>query len=243
MSALTMSNQGQKYVSWKEESKNAAVPVWSRPDPTATGPAFKARPINHYRKQLMPADGSGTGNSAVGMPMDTPGGAVNLGTAACGDANYVVKTTIKNDSDCETCRPTKSASTKLDKKYYTDSRAYLRARCQTFDQKSKIGEKTDGFYKSTNCYDLSGCKNKQNVVYKPNNNKFATQGAVSSGSRLLRLKVDTITRNASSFSSAYGHAAQNAGRYNGNFTAPYFLKSKENKCVPFRRKGNMRMCF
>ena len=245
MSALTMSNQGQKYVSWKEESKNAAVPVWSRPDPAATGPAFKARPINHYRKQLMPADRSGTGNSAVGMPMDTPGGAVNLGTTACGDENYVVKTTIKNDSDCETCRPTKSASTKLEKKYYTDSRAYLRARCQTFDQKSNIGEKsgTDGFYKSTNCYDLSKCKNKQNVVYKPNNKKFATQGAVSSGSRLLRLKVDTITRNASSFSSAYGHAAQNAGRYNGNFTAPYFLKSKENKCVPFRRKGSMTMCF
>ena len=254
MSALTMSNQGQKYVSWKDESKNAAVPVWSRPDPTATGPAFKARPINHYRKQLMPANGSGTGNSAVGMPMDTPGGAVNLGTADCNgdDAKYVVKTTIKNDSDCAECvtnnkseKKYYSASTKLDNNYYTDSRAYLRARCQTFDQKSKIGEESktaDGFYKSTNCYDLSGCENKQNVVYKPNNKKFATQGAVSSGSRLLRLKVDTITRNANSFS-AYGHAAQNAGRYNGNFTAPYFLKSKENKCVPFRRKGSMRMCF
>ena len=244
MSALTMSNQGQKYVSWKDESKNAAVPVWSRPDPTATGPAFKARPINHYRKQLMPANGSGTGNSAVGMPMDTPGGVVNLGTTECNDANYVVKTTIKNNPDCATCRPTKSASTKLEKKYYTDSRAYLRARCQTFDQKSRIGEKseTDGFYKSTNCYDLSMCENKQRVIFKPNNKGFATQGAVSSGSRLLKLKLETITQNANSLS-AYGLAAQNAGRYNGNFTAPYFLKSKENKCVPFRRKGSMRMCF
>ena len=245
MSALTMSNNGQKYVSWKDTAKNAAVPVWSKPDPTASGPAFKARPINHYRRQLLPETGSGSGNSAVGMPMDRPGGAVSLGTTECNGPKTVLKTNVANESDYVTCRPKKSASTKIDKKYYTDSRAYLRARCQTFDQKSKIGEavaySTVGF-KSTNCYDLSGCENKQNVIYKPSNNKFATQGAVSSGSRLLRLKVDTITRNANSFS-AYGDAAQNAGRYNGNSTAPYFLKSKENKGVCFRRNGKMTMCF
>lgn len=240
-----MSNNGQKYVSWKDTAKNAAVPVWSKPDPTASGPAFKARPINHYRKQLLPATGSGSGNSAVGMPMDVPGGAVSLGTTDCNGAKTVLKTNVANESDCVTCLPTKSASTKINKKYYTDSRAYLRARCQTFDQKSKIGEAVTGStvgFKSTNCYDLSGCENKQNVIYKPSNNKFATQGAVSSGSRLLRLKVDTITRNAHSFS-AYGHAAQNAGRYNGNSTAPYFVKSKENKGVCFRRNGKMTMCF
>lgn len=243
MSALTMSNNGQKYVSWKDTAKNAAVPVWSKPNPAATGPAFKARPINHYRRQLLPETGSGSGNSAVGMPMDRPGGAVSLGTTDCNDAKTVLKTNVANKSDFVTC-PKKSAPTKIDKKYYTDSRAYLRARCQTFDQKSKIGEKVGVStveFKSTNCYDLSGCENKQ-VIYKPSNKKFATQGAVSSGSRLLRLKVDTITRNADSLS-AYGHAAQNAGRYNGNSTAPYFLKSKENKGVCFRRNGSMTMCF
>lgn len=240
MSALTMSNNGQKYVSWKDTAKNAAVPVWSKPDPTASGPAFKARPINHYRRQLLPETGSGSGNSAVGMPMDRPGGAVSLGTTDCNGAKTVLKTNVANESDCVTCRPKKDKN----QKYYTDSRAYLRARCQTFDQKSKIGEAVAGStagFKSTNCYE-SGCENKQNVIYKPSNNKFATQGAVSSGSRLLRLKVDTITRNANSFS-AYGHAAQNAGRYNGNSTAPYFLKSKENKGVCFRRNGKMTMCF
>ena len=242
MSALIMSNHGQKYVSWKDTAKNAAVPVWSKPDLTASGPAFKARPIKHYRKRLLPESGSGTGYSAVGIPMDRPGGSTNLGTTDCNDAKYVLKTTIDNDSDCVTCRPTKKASTKLNKNYYTDSRAYLRARCQTFEQKTKIGDNVSGnSYKPTNCYDISGCENKPNVVYKPNNKKFATQGAVSSSSRLQRLKVDTITRNAKSFS-AYGDAAENAGRYNGNFTAPYFLKSKENKCMPFRRNGKMTMC-
>jgi len=38
------------------------------------------------------------------------------------------------------------------------------------------------------------CSNKGNLVtiYKPNNKKFSKQGAVSSGSRLDRLKLDTI---------------------------------------------------
>ena len=239
MSVLTMSNQGQKYVSWKEEAKNAAIPVWSRPDPSAEGPAFKARPINHYRKQLMPASGSGSGNSAVGTPMDRPGGTVNLGTTDCKGAKIVLKTAIANDSDCTTCVTNKnsekkyySASTKLKKDYYTDSRAYLRARCQTFEQNNKIGEVNDNAnnsYKSTNCYDLDNCSLNKQVIYKPNNKGFATQGAVSSSSRLLKLKKETIT--------------QNDRRYNGNFTAPYSVKSKENKCTRFRRNGRMTMCF
>ena len=249
--ALTMSNNGQKYHSWKGDAKNAAVPVWSKPDPTASGPDFKARPINHYRRQLVPTKGSGSGNSAIGMPMDLPGGAVSLGTADCNDVKTVLKTNIANESDRDKNCYSKhnsekrfySASTIIDEKYYTDNRAYLRARCQTFDQNSKIGEKAEAEstvdFKSTNCYGVSGCKN---VIYKPNNKRFATQGAVSSGSRLLRLKVETITRNANSLTS-YGHAAQNAGRYNGNSTAPYFQKSKENKRACFRRNGKMTMCL
>tara|TARA_B100000902_G_scaffold396591_2_gene458049 strand:- start:1680 stop:2447 length:768 start_codon:yes stop_codon:yes gene_type:complete len=255
MSALTLSNNGQKYVSWKGVSTNSAVPTWSKPDPAASGPAFKARPINHYRKQLMPVSGRSNGNSAIGMPMDTPGGTISLGTTDCNGNQVVLKETITHDP-CNECyeKPTRSASTItrsastiVKKNYYTDSRAYMRSRCRTYDQNTSIGEKKVGSvnaYNATNCYDPSGCSINKSVIYKPNNTGFATQGAVSSGSRLLKLKVETITRNANSFS-AYGHAAQNAGRYNGNSTAPYFLKSKENKCTPsrFHRNGKMTMCF
>ena len=83
------------YISWKGTSTNSIVPSYSKPDLTVSGPHFKANPIRHWRKQLMPtsssdgsSNGSGNGNSngsssnrraGIGMPMDTPGGSTYLG--------------------------------------------------------------------------------------------------------------------------------------------------------------------
>jgi hypothetical protein len=85
-----MNNRGQPYVPWKGTSTNSVIPTWSRPlqktETEPNGPDFKARPIKHWRKQLMPAPNSGSGNSAVGMPMNKPGSEVFLGkqsTANC----------------------------------------------------------------------------------------------------------------------------------------------------------------
>ena len=76
------------------------------------------------------------------------------------------------------------------------------------------------------------CKNKPvNIIVKPNNQQFFQQGAVSSSSRIERLKYNTVTANASGFSSAWGAAAANAGKYRANGTGPYFIKSKVNKCT------------
>jgi hypothetical protein len=69
-----------------------------------------------------------------------------------------------------------------------------------------------------------GCKT---VYYKPNNPQFATQGGVSSSTRLLKLNVDTITTNASSL--------------NLNFK-----KQKTNSCDPFllsRHRQNKQICY
>ena len=85
--------QPQPYVSWKGTSTNSAVPTFSKPleknESAKSGPDFKAHPIKHWRKQLNPVDGSGRGRAGVGVPSDTPGGAVYLGTdstdcVACG---------------------------------------------------------------------------------------------------------------------------------------------------------------
>ena len=61
-----------------------------------------------------------------------------------------------------------------------------------------IGGSTNGFYYPV-VYDVENRKgdcgsNKSNTVtiYKPNNKKFSKQGAVSAGSRLERLKLDTV---------------------------------------------------
>ena len=60
--------------------------------------------------------------------------------------------------------------------YYTSLQEYREDNCETFDQNSYPNN--------------SGCNC---VVYKPNNKQYSNQGAVSSGARLLRLNVETIT--------------------------------------------------
>lgn len=289
--ALTYNWQEQPIIKWKGLTNNSVVPSWTRADYDSvsgdSGVAFKARPLKIWRKQLNGKNSRG--RSAVGMPMDTPGGSVNLGSGAiCDDDNHRIglvdeinhgiqiqdpkpeDTFFDEDAGktvCVACNPEnhviKTASTIVDKKYYTDSRAYLQSRGRTYAQNQATGSKVDGL----NYFDSNGkplhpsddtnngppnynktsgdqpdCTKPNQLIYKPNNRKFSTQGAVSSGSRLLRLKVDTINNNAQSFASAYGLAAQNAGRYSANSNAIYFLKSKHNKCSPHRLPGSKRKC-
>ena len=75
------------------------------------------------------------------------------------------------------------------------------------------------------------CVNKPvDIVVKPNNQQFFQQGAVSSSSRIHRIKYNTVTQNANGFSTAWGAAASNAGKYRGDGNSPYFIKSKNNIC-------------
>jgi len=154
-------------------------------------------------------------------------------------------------------RIVRSASTNVSRAYHTNSSTYLQARCRTYQQKqtfSKMNAVPNQYvnangipvnpsnsatgsqvYYSTNCgnaervyptaQDSRNCR--ETVIHKPNNAKYGVQGAVSAGTRLERLKLETITKNGASFMSAYGHAAANAGSYHGgNMGAPYFIKSK-----------------
>ena len=154
-------------------------------------------------------------------------------------------------------RIVRSASTNVSRAYHTNSSTYLQARCRTYQQKqtfSKMNAVPNQYvnangtpvnpsdsatgsqvYYSTNCgnaervyptaLDSRNCR--ETVIHKPNNAKYGVQGAVSAGTRLERLKLETITKNGASFMSAYGHAAANAGSYHGgSMGAPYFIKSK-----------------
>ena len=87
---------------------------------------------------------------------------------------------------------------------------------------------------NSSCCEITCDEPRIKTIYKPSNRKFSTQGAVSSSNRLLRLKVDTITKNGNSFRSAIGEAAANAGRYRGNNDGPYFAKTKY--AVGFKNK-------
>jgi len=69
------------------------------------------------------------------------------------------------------------------------------------------------------------------VYYKPNNYQYAQQGAVSSSSRVARLKYNTITNNASTYRNAYGLHVANALSY-GVPSNGYTIKDKIGYPLP-----------
>lgn len=74
------------------------------------------------------------------------------------------------------------------------------------------------------------------LYYKPSNSKFASQGGVDAGSRLARLKYDTITSSANSFRTAFGNQTANSLAYGVPNPGPTNnLKDKQgypNTCSP-----------
>ena len=84
------------------------------------------------------------------------------------------------------------------------------------------------------------------VYYKPNNYKYAQQGAVSSSSRITRLKYNAITDVASSYTNAFGLHVANALAY-GVPANGYTVKDKLGYPLPktptFTSTGEQRECL
>lgn len=117
-------------------------------------------------------------------------------------------------------------------KYFQSNRAYLQNRCRTFHQRSFNFQNvsttsTNSVEFDANCSgSTQDCKK---TIYKPNNSKFAVQGAVDSSSRIARLKLDTINNHANNSDKGnfgLGNALPNAYAYSGRPDAPYTNKSK-----------------
>ena len=128
--------------------------------------------------------------------------------------------------------------------YSFDTSGYLRSKGKSFNTRvagtkkhtediwskslysSQLGNnvrKKDGRTVRSECCD---------VMVKPSNKQFFTQGAVSSSSRIARLKYNTLTSKSydSSFTTAWAVAADNAGIYRTNGNGPYFMKNKATVC-------------
>ena len=221
-----------------------------------SSPFGKARPLKHWRKQLNPPLSSRSSRTTLAR-INAPGGSITRNSNSCltcGEDNVAqIKTEIgkvltsnctysrDDDGTCISKKIRRSASTTISPTYYTSNSGYLHSRGKTYNQKIKItSEDTDSsisnsyFVGNTNyktCVDGGVTTYKKaTTIYKPSNSGFAVQGAVSAGDRLTRLKYNTITRNGASFKSAFGSQAANAGRYHGSTAAPYFVKSKIDKC-------------
>jgi hypothetical protein len=246
------------YITWKGLSTNSAVPSFSRPDLTVSGPEFKANPIKHWRKQLIPSENSGNRNrrAAVGIPNDTPGGSVYLGnvnentdcllnasSVTSGIKENIIKVNNTNFvydlSDClrGSCNSQRnyirSATTILNKNYHVDRKSYLRSRCNLYDQNLNSN------ITHPNCTDCPNTTANCQSIYKPNNKQYSKQGAVDSSDRITRLKLNTVNKNAASYKELFGSTAS---RYLGMASTPYFVKSKYQVCVPLRKTGNNTIC-
>ena len=159
---------------------------------------------------------------------------------------------------------TKPSTTNISKKYFGTTQSYLHSRCISYDQKLST-HKRDGVtyldasgnplhpndsstgpqvFNTSNCpIDCTAPNNHVTTIYKRSNTKFAVDGAVSSSTRLERLKYDTVTLNGNSFRTAYGEAGANAGKYHRDGFTPYFTKNKVASCVNHRKNGNKTSCF
>jgi hypothetical protein len=114
--------------------------------------------------------------------------------------------------------------------YYPGSNQYLYSRNKTFSQnqyhliRSGDAKSTPGTATTiANTYasnSPSHCSNQNDpktnyvpIYYKPNNPGFATQGAVESSARLVRLKYDTITDGGAKLATVFGKQTADALSY------------------------------
>ena len=143
---------------------------------------------------------------------------------------------------CHNCNPEKniikSAVTLLDKNYYSDTKNYLKSRVKTYEQNINISNLqliSTNFIKK-GCNICNDGYTKKTIIYKPSNQNFSKEGAVSSGLRTLNAKINNINKNANTFYTVWGREGANAGKYSSNVHSPIFLKSKYQVCIPNIRR-------
>jgi hypothetical protein len=176
---------------------------------------------------------------------------------------------------CPTNNIIKSAVTLMSKAYYSDTRAYLQSRCRRYDQKLSTNPVPGIQYFSPAGIPLwptDDCNGPQTrltgsclypacsaaeqllptkcqgiTIYKPSNVPFAKQGGVSSSTRTLSLRVNTVNLNGNSFYSAFGAEGANAGKYSTEYNPCYFLKNNYQtpncKLYYGSKTGNHTVCF
>lgn len=240
-------------------NKLQLLPVYTRNDGNSN--RFNASPIRQWRKQYQ-SPLSTQRTSAVGMPMDLPGGSIitesspNLLCSTC-KGSQALTATINHVSPCTSCQPITN-KTQFKDTNYTDSSSYLQSRCSTYGQRLSTTRDSsinyfldDGMVmnpsdsavgpqvrESAYCFNTK-CKQ---TIYKPNNIQYAQQGGVSSGSRIARLKYNTLNNNGAAFNSAAGAVNINSGRYQTEPSPSYYTKYKPQPIVTPRKSKSSPYC-
>jgi hypothetical protein len=153
-------------------------------------------PIKGYRKELIFCDKNF--NDGKNIYMDNYAKS-KIGSGCKYDASGNLKGTVFS----RTKHPIIRSGMLDDGTSYRSYRDYLRnGKMASYDRslEKNRGDKNDctkcykNVYNKSSTYKGRTLRNSEvRTIYKPNNNKFKVQGAVSSGSRIDRLKLDTIT--------------------------------------------------
>jgi len=210
-------------ISWKGRLPNAMTTMNLKPNTNRDPTVYKhglARPLKIYRKGFVNKE-KYVRSSLVGYHNQFIPSANSVNKSDFGGQTvtnilpiYSLTETPSeigcglNEKDCICCGQVSKAkkrvlppNTNVSKKYYQSKFDYLYARCQTFEQRQFNYEKDLSGYYVAQCNRLDDNKGCDRVYYKPNNQQFAQQGAVSSSTRTLKLNVDTIQsqRNINTF--------------------------------------------
>jgi hypothetical protein len=244
-------------------SVQSVVPSYTFPENKNTnlerGNRFLARPIRQWRKQLQATNGLlSYRRTAVGIPSDRPGGTSVTTQTNCQTCNGAIelKDLVQKDSACTSCHITRT-SIGVNNNSYTDNAAYLESKCTTYDQKLAYNPVSSINYFSPEGLVLeptnsptgpqvratNNCYIKCNTtIYKPNNSQFAQQGGVNSGSRIARLKYNTLNNYGAQFNSAKGAIGVNTGRYVTEPSPSYYTKLQPQKFVIPYKTGAKTYC-
>ena len=193
----------QPYISWKGPNDNQHNIVTGQIN-TSNIPEEnqifypRQHPIKHYRYESSSKSNIPKGKMVSKM-MDIPGGYhvtespqccgpslpgsnINIPTNYCCNDEYIAKQRVK------------PPQTIVSNKYYMSQQQYIASKCQTYEQKSfNFATEHDGNTMFVgNCLKCAEPGSCRETIYKPNNKQYATQGAVSSSSRIHRLKLNTI---------------------------------------------------
>lgn len=224
---------------------------------TSTESIFNALPMKHYRREISSTDKNSRPSYSVDEIM-RPGGSIIHTSASNADAlpglvefglteNKTERPTsitcsIRADEARRRVRSAGNVRRPDHKRIITSAAQYLVNRGLTFDQSQyhhlKSGDATanagepaslQNVYKPNGaCNDPTKCVE---AYYKPSNSKFATQGGVSSGARLERLKYDNVQKVAASYTSSFGKEVANALHLGSGYT----IKNKigtSAACIP-----------
>jgi len=218
-----------KPVLWKGRTFNQIMSGLKMNGPTNATGIFSALPMKHYRKEIASVvltDRSSRPSMSVDDFL-RPGAViitdVGLETGLCGTVDFssvlpndtteqpiTTRCSIKADDARRRMRSAGNARNPLGSKYNANFKQYLVNRQRTFGQSQSHHFKTGDSSVDAgapaslqNVYTPNGINacssNFVKAYYKPSNAKFATQGGVSAGARLDRLKYDTILKAQNSY--------------------------------------------